>query len=105
MFGKHLQQNKRYEERAKNFNIEFETKFRLEQARLKRKKLEMEMQMKEQEIKHQLLGEKVSYSAKRSERYQKLMMSVHNPTMFKTNQTSTGPQRKEICQIGPVGVS
>ena len=47
----------RREERMKNFNIEFETKMRLEQARFERRRLELEMQMKEMETKHSLLEE------------------------------------------------
>ena len=47
----------RREERMKKFDIEFETKMRLEQARFERRKLELEMQMKELETKHQLLEE------------------------------------------------
>ena len=45
----------RRKERMKKFDIEFETKMRLEQARFERRKLELEMQMKELEAKHQLL--------------------------------------------------
>ena len=41
----------------KKFNIVFETKMLLEQARFERWKLELEMQMKELETKHQLLEE------------------------------------------------
>ena len=48
---------KRREERMKKFDIEFETKMRLEQARFERRRLELEMQMKELETKHQLLEE------------------------------------------------
>ena len=47
----------RREERMKKFDIEFETKMRLEQERFERRKLELEMQMKELETKHQLLEE------------------------------------------------
>ena len=47
----------RREERMKKFDIEFETKMRLEQARFERRRLELEMQMKELETKHQLLEE------------------------------------------------
>ena len=47
----------RREERMKKFDIEFETKMRLEQARFERRKLELEMQIKELETKHQLLEE------------------------------------------------
>ena len=45
----------RREERMKKFDIEFETKMRLEQARFERRRLELEMQMKELKTKHQLL--------------------------------------------------
>ena len=48
----------RREERMKKFDIEFETKMRLEQARFERRRLELEMQMKELETKHQLLEER-----------------------------------------------
>ena len=41
----------------KKFDIEFETKKRLEQAQFERRRLELEMQMKELETKHQLLEE------------------------------------------------
>ena len=41
----------------KKFDIEFETKMRLEQARFERRKLELEMQKKERETKHKLLEE------------------------------------------------
>ena len=41
----------------KKFDIKFETKMRLEQARFERKRLELEMQMKELDTKHQLLEE------------------------------------------------
>ena len=51
MLRKHLQQS------MKKFDIEFETKMQLEQARFERKRLELEMQMKELETKHQLLEE------------------------------------------------
>ena len=54
----------RREERMKNFDIEFETKMRLEQARFERRRLELEMQMKELETKHQLLEEEREQSAK-----------------------------------------
>ena len=47
----------RREERTKKFNIEFETKMRLEQARFERRRLELEIQMKELETKHQLVEE------------------------------------------------
>ena len=47
----------RREERMKKFDIEFETKMRLEQARFERRRLELEMQTKELETKHQLLEE------------------------------------------------
>ena len=47
----------RREERMKKFDLEFKTKMRLEQARLKRRILELEMQMKELETKHQLQEE------------------------------------------------
>ena len=47
----------RREERMKKFDIKFETKMRLEQARFERRKLELEMQMKELETKNQLLEE------------------------------------------------
>ena len=47
----------RREERMKKFDIEFEIKKRLEQARFERRRLELEMQMKELETKHQLLEE------------------------------------------------
>ena len=43
------------EERMKKFNIEFETKMRLERAWFERRRLELEIQMKELETKHQLL--------------------------------------------------
>ena len=45
------------EERMKKFDIEFETKTRLEQARFERRKLQLEMQMTELETKHHLLEE------------------------------------------------
>ena len=48
---------RRREGRMKKFDIEFETKMRLEQARFERRRLELEMQMKELETKHQLLEE------------------------------------------------
>ena len=41
----------------KRFDIEFETKTRLEQARFERRRLELEMQMKKLETKNQLLEE------------------------------------------------
>ena len=47
----------RREERMKKFDIEFEIKIRLKQARFERRRLELEMQMKELETKHQLLEE------------------------------------------------
>ena len=47
----------RREERMKKFDIEFETKMRLEQARFEWRRLELEIQMKEMETKHQLLEE------------------------------------------------
>ena len=49
--------NQRREEWMKKFDIEFETKMRMEQARFEQRKLELEMQMKELETKHQLLEE------------------------------------------------
>ena len=49
--------NQRREERMKKFDIEFETKMRLEQARFERRTLELKMQIKELETKHQLLEE------------------------------------------------
>ena len=47
----------RREEKMKKFDIKFETKMRLEQARFERRKLELEIQMKELETKRQLLEE------------------------------------------------
>ena len=47
----------RREARMKNFDIDFETKKQLDQARFEWRKLELEMQMKELETKHQLLEE------------------------------------------------
>ena len=47
----------RQEKRMKKFDIKFETKMRLEQARFEQRRLELEMQMEELEIKHQLLEE------------------------------------------------
>ena len=47
----------RREDRMTKFDIEYETKMRLEQARFERRRLELEMQMKELETKHQLLEE------------------------------------------------
>ena len=47
----------RREEKMKKFDIEFETKMQLEQARFERRRLELEMQMKEVETEHQLLEE------------------------------------------------
>ena len=47
----------RREERMKKFDIEFETKMQVEQARFERRRLELEIQMKELETKHQLLEE------------------------------------------------
>ena len=44
----------RREERMKKFDIEFDTKTQLEQARFRRRRLELEMQMKELETNHQL---------------------------------------------------
>ena len=54
----------RREERMKKFDIEFETKMRLEQARFERRRLELEMQMKELETKHQLLEEELELERK-----------------------------------------
>ena len=54
VFRKNLQQS---EERKEKFDIEFEIKMRLEQARFERRRLELEMQMKELETKHQVLEE------------------------------------------------
>ena len=45
------------EERMKKFDIELETKMRLEQARFDRRRLELQTQMKELETRHQLLEE------------------------------------------------
>ena len=50
----------RREERMKKFDIEFDTKMRLEQTRFERKRLDVEMQMKELETKHTLLEEEGS---------------------------------------------
>ena len=47
----------RGEERMKKFDIEFETRMRLEQARFQRRRAKLEMQMKELQTKHQLLEE------------------------------------------------
>ena len=47
----------RREERMKKFDVELETKMRLEQAQFERRRLELEMQMKELETKHQLMEE------------------------------------------------
>ena len=47
----------RREERMRKFDIEIETKMRLEQARFEQRRLELEMQMKELETKHQPLEE------------------------------------------------
>ena len=54
----------RRKDRMKKFDIEFETKMRLEQARLERRRLELEMQMKELETKHQLLEGKCELERK-----------------------------------------
>ena len=45
------------DERMKKFDIEFETKLQLEQAKFERRKLELEMQMKDSENEQQLLEE------------------------------------------------
>ena len=47
----------RCEEKMRKFDIEIETKMRLEQARFEQRRLELEMQMKELETKHQPLEE------------------------------------------------
>ena len=46
-----------FEERMKKFDIEFETKLRLEQARFDRRKLELAVQMKVLKTNHQILEE------------------------------------------------
>ena len=45
------------EERMKKFDIKFEIKMRMEQARFERRRLELETQMKELEVKRQLCEE------------------------------------------------
>ena len=47
----------RCEERMEKFDMNYETKMRLEQARFERRRLELEIQIKELETKHQLLEE------------------------------------------------
>ena len=54
----------RREEMMKKFDIEFETKMRLEQAWFERRRLELEMQTKELETKHQLLEEERELGSK-----------------------------------------
>ena len=59
-FSKLSSAKQRCEERAKKFNIELQTKLRLEQVQLERKKLEMETQTKEQKSSINYWGKKVS---------------------------------------------
>ena len=47
----------RREERMKNFDIELESKMRLEKARFEQRRSDLEMQIKELETKHSLLEE------------------------------------------------
>ena len=88
----------RREERMKKFDIEFETKMRLEQARFERRKLELEMQMKELETKHQLLEEEreLERKVKRTALENDDDRSQSTNMVLATNHPSTGPQRREM---------
>ena len=88
----------RREERMKKFDVEFETKMRLEQAWLERRRLELEIQMKELETKHQLLEEKRELERKMK---RTALEDDPNQLVLETNHPFAGPQRREMSQTGP----
>ena len=96
----------RSEERMKKFDIEFETKMRLEQARFERRRLELEMQMKELETKHQLpeeerqLERKVKRTALENDDGRSQSTGARDKSPF--NWT---PNEKEMSQTGPAGAT
>ena len=89
----------RREERMKNFEIEFETKMRLEQARFERRRLELEMQMKELETKHQLMEEerelerKVKRTALENEDARSQSTSARDKSPFKRT-----PKKRDVFE-------
>ena len=91
----------RREERMKKFDIEFETKMRLEQARFEWRRLELEMQMKELETKHQLLEEERELVRKLKRTALENGMLVPNQPVLETNHPSIGPPRREMSLTGP----
>ena len=93
----------RCEERKKKFDIAFNTKMQLEQARFERRRLELKMQKKELETKHQLLEEEREQERKRKRTALDNDDVRSNQLVLETNHPSTGPQRQEMSQTGPVG--
>ena len=93
----------RREERMKKFDIESETKMRLEQAHFERKNLELEKEMKELETKHQLLEaereieRKVKRTALENDDARSQSTSARDKSLF--NWT---PEKRKFL-TGPVG--
>ena len=68
------------------FDIEFETKLRLEQTCFERKKLELEMQMKRFEQEYQIMEEQRQVHRKVKRTVFEKMMFVPNQSVQETNQ-------------------
>ena len=74
----------------KKFDIKFETKMRLEQARFERRKLELETQLTELETNHQLPEEECKLERKVKRRALENDDARPNQLVLKTNCPSTG---------------
>ena len=95
--------NQRREERMKKFDVEFESKMRLEQAWFERRRPELEMQTKELETKHQLLEEerelerKVKRTALYNDEARSQSTGARDKSLF--NWTP----KREMSHTGPAG--
>ena len=88
----------RREERMKKFDIEFETKMRLEQARFERRKLELEL-----EIKHQLLEEERELERKVKRTALENDYARSQSTGARDKSPFNWTPKKDMSQTGPAG--
>ena len=95
----------RREEKMKKFDVEFETKMRIEQAGFGRKKLELEIQKKELETKHQLLDEERELERK----VERTALENNDARSQSTGARYQSPfnwnQRRGMFQTGPAGLT
>ena len=93
----------RREEKMKKFDVELETKMRLEQARFERRRLELEMQMKELETKHQLLEKERELERKMKRTALENDDARSQSTGARDKSPFNWTQRREMSQTGPAG--